>query len=174
MANCIIAQSGGPTSVINSSVVGLIDANKDLKIFDKVYAGLNGIEGILNGNIIELSSFSDEEINSFRYTPSSGLGSCRYKMKKLEESTEEYDKLLEILKAMQQDIKGLKESQERLENKIDGVVEQTADLLEFRTQITDTVQQIKIDVEAIKKDVTNVEVITASNWADIAKLKAVK
>ena len=82
--------------------------------------------------------------------------------------------ILEILKAMQQDIKGLKESQERLENKIDGVVEQTADLLEFRTKITDTVQQIKIDVEAIKKDVTNVEVITASNWADIAKLKAVK
>ena len=81
--------------------------------------------------------------------------------------------ILEILKAMQQDIKGLKESQERLENKIDGVVEQTADLLEFRTKITDTVQQIKIDVEAIKKDVTNVEVITASNWADIAKLKAV-
>lgn len=82
--------------------------------------------------------------------------------------------ILEILKAMQQDIKGLKESQERLENKIDGVVEQTADLLEFRTKITDTVQQIKIDVEAIKKDITNVEVITASNWADIAKLKAVK
>ena len=82
--------------------------------------------------------------------------------------------ILEILKAMQQDIKGLKESQERLENKIDGVVEQTADLLEFRTKITDTVQQIKIDVEAIKKDVTNVEVITASNWSDIAKLKAVK
>lgn len=82
--------------------------------------------------------------------------------------------ILEILKAMQQDIKGLKESQERLEKKIDGVVEQTADLLEFRTKITDTVQQIKIDVEAIKKDVTNVEVITASNWADIAKLKAVK
>ena len=82
--------------------------------------------------------------------------------------------ILDILKAMQQDIKGLKESQERLENKIDGVVEQTADLLEFRTKITDTVQQIKIDVEAIKKDVTNVEVITASNWADIAKLKAVK
>ena len=82
--------------------------------------------------------------------------------------------ILEILKAMQQDIKVLKESQERLENKIDGVVEQTADLLEFRTKITDTVQQIKSDVEAIKKDVTNVEVITASNWADIAKLKAVK
>ena len=99
MANCIIAQSGGPTSVINSSVVGLLQANKDINAFDKVYAGLNGIEGILNGNIIDLSSFSESEIESFRYTPSSGLGSCRYKMKKLDESTEEYDKLLEILKA---------------------------------------------------------------------------
>ena len=98
MANCIIAQSGGPTSVINSSVVGLLQANKDIKAFNKVYAGLNGIEGILNGNIIDLSSFSDSEINSFRYTPSSGLGSCRYKMKNIEESTEEYDKLLRILK----------------------------------------------------------------------------
>ncbi|EKY27340.1 6-phosphofructokinase [Clostridium celatum] len=99
MANCIIAQSGGPTSVINSSVVGLLEANNKLGVFNNVYAGLNGIEGILNGNIINLSSFSQTEINNFRYTPSSGLGSCRYKMKKLEESTDEYDRLLEILKA---------------------------------------------------------------------------
>ncbi|MDU3724320.1 MAG: 6-phosphofructokinase, partial [Clostridium celatum] len=93
MANCIIAQSGGPTSVINSSVVGLLEANNKLGVFNNVYAGLNGIEGILNGNIINLSSFSQTEINNFRYTPSSGLGSCRYKMKKLEESTDEYDRL---------------------------------------------------------------------------------
>lgn len=82
--------------------------------------------------------------------------------------------ILEILKSIQLDVKGLKESQERLETKINGVVEQTADLLEFRSEITDKVRQIKDDVEEIKKDVTNVEVITASNWADIAKLKAVK
>lgn len=99
MANCIIAQSGGPTAVINSSVVGLFNANKDLGIFNKVYAGLNGIQGILNGNIIDLTSFTDEELTNFRYTPSSGLGSCRYKMKPLEECTKEYDKLLEILRA---------------------------------------------------------------------------
>ena len=99
MANCIIAQSGGPTSVINSSVVGLYNANKELKAYNKVFAGLNGIEGILNGNIIDLTSYSDEEINKFRFTPSSGLGSCRYKMKSLDESTEEYDKLLDVLKA---------------------------------------------------------------------------
>ncbi|MGL5084144.1 MAG: 6-phosphofructokinase, partial [Clostridium sp.] len=99
MANCIIAQSGGPTSVINSSVVGLLHANNDLGIFENVYGGLNGIEGILNGNLINLTSFSHEEIQTFRYTPSSGLGSCRYKMKSIEDGTEEYDKLLEILKA---------------------------------------------------------------------------
>lgn len=100
MPNCIIAQSGGPTSVINSSVVGLIRANEEFKKYDKVYGGLNGIEGILNKNIIDLSSLTSEEIDNFRYTPSSGLGSCRYKMKSLDISTEEYDKLLEILKEL--------------------------------------------------------------------------
>lgn len=100
MPNCIIAQSGGPTSVINSSVVGLIRANEEFKVYDKVYGGLNGIEGILNKNIIDLSKMSSEEIDTFKLTPSSGLGSCRYKMKKLEESTEEYDRLLDILKSL--------------------------------------------------------------------------
>lgn len=97
MSNCIIAQSGGPTSVINSSVVGLIHANKELKAFDKVYGGLNGIEGILNKNIIDLSSKSDEEINTFRFTPSSGLGSCRYKLKDADTCADEYNKLMSIL-----------------------------------------------------------------------------
>lgn len=98
MSNCIIAQSGGPTSVINSSVVGLLNANDELKTFEKVYGGLNGIEGILNRNIIDLSSVSDEEINNFRFTPSSGLGSCRYKLKDVEFSSEEYEKLINILR----------------------------------------------------------------------------
>lgn len=98
MSNCIVAQSGGPTSVINSSVVGLIQANKDLKVYDKIYGGLNGIEGILSGKIINLSDFDSKDIIDFKYTPSSGLGSCRYKMKEISESTDEYDKLLKILK----------------------------------------------------------------------------
>lgn len=97
MANCIIAQSGGPTSVINSSVVGLLHANKELGAFDNVYGGLNGIEGILNNNIINLSEKSDEEINTFRFTPSSGLGSCRYKLQDVDSSLEEYEKLMKIL-----------------------------------------------------------------------------
>ncbi|MBD7909910.1 MULTISPECIES: 6-phosphofructokinase [Clostridium] len=100
MPNCIIAQSGGPTAVINSSVVGLLRENQKLNKFEKVYGGLNGIEGILKGNIIDLSAIPDEDINKFQYTPSSGLGSCRYKMKNIETSTEEYDKLLDILKKL--------------------------------------------------------------------------
>ena len=98
MSNCIIAQSGGPTSVINASVVGLLNANKELKAFEKVYGGLNGIEGILNNNIIDLSSISDEEIENFRFTPSSGLGSCRYKLRDINSCSEEYENLINILK----------------------------------------------------------------------------
>ena len=98
MSNCIIAQSGGPTSAINSSVVGLLNANKELKTFEKVYGGLNGIEGILNKNIIDLSLVSDEEINHFRFTPSSGLGSCRYKLKDVDSSSQEYENLIKILR----------------------------------------------------------------------------
>ena len=95
--NCIIAQSGGPTSVINSSVVGLVEANFEHKFFNNVYAGLNGIEGILNENIINLSELTKEELNLFKHTPSSGLGSCRYKLKDFNESDLEYKALINIL-----------------------------------------------------------------------------
>lgn len=95
--NCIIAQSGGPTSVINSSVAGLVEANNDLKIFNNVFAGLNGIEGILDKNIINLSELTKDQLETFKYTPSSGLGSCRYKLKNFTENEEEYTELMSIL-----------------------------------------------------------------------------
>lgn len=98
--NCIIAQSGGPTSVINASVYGLVKANKELKLYDNVYGGLNGIEGILNKTIINLSELDDLQLERFKNSPSSGLGSCRYKLKPLHESEEEYLKLLEILNSL--------------------------------------------------------------------------
>lgn len=98
MSNCIVAQSGGPTSVINSSVAGLVHANMDKNIFEKVYAGLNGVEGILNEDIIDLSSMPKEDINTFKFTPSSGLGSCRYKLKNIDESDQEYKRLIDILR----------------------------------------------------------------------------
>lgn len=81
---------------------------------------------------------------------------------------EENQKILEVNQ------KALAEGQKKLEVKLDAVVEQTADLIEFRNDITTKVDKVISDIEELRKDLTNVEVITASNWADIAKLKAVK
>lgn len=100
MRNCLIAQSGGPTTVINASVVGVFNENLRLKYYDNVYSGINGIEGILRGSIINLSEMPYDKINTFKYTPSSGLGSCRYKMKDFHEDSSEYEKLLKILDDM--------------------------------------------------------------------------
>lgn len=97
MKNCIVAQSGGPTSVINASAMGVLESNINSHYYDNVYAGINGIQGILNKHIVNLSTISYAEIKGLKYTPSSGLGSCRYKLKSFEKSTEEYLKLFEIL-----------------------------------------------------------------------------
>ncbi|NEU04629.1 6-phosphofructokinase [Clostridium senegalense] len=97
MKNCLIAQSGGPTSVINSSVIGVFEKNLTYKKFDSVYAGINGIEGILNENIVNLSEINKDIVCNLKYTPSSGLGSCRYKLENANSSKEEYIKLFELL-----------------------------------------------------------------------------
>lgn len=98
MKNCIVAQSGGPTSVINASAMGVLEESINSHYYDNVYAGINGIAGILNDHIVNLSSIDYDEVKGLKYTPSSGLGSCRYKLKPFEKSTEEYIKLFEILK----------------------------------------------------------------------------
>lgn len=98
MRNCIVAQSGGPTSVINASFLGVLDENNKLNYYDNVYAGLNGIEGILAKKIVNLSEIPYHELEGFKYTPASGLGSCRYKMKNFNTNEEEYKKLMEIFK----------------------------------------------------------------------------
>jgi ATP-dependent phosphofructokinase / diphosphate-dependent phosphofructokinase len=97
MRNCLIAQSGGPTAVINSSVIGVVEENNSLKYFDTIYAGINGIEGILNKNIIDLTKFSEDELEYVRFTPSSALGSCRYKLKNYTECNKEYKLFFHIL-----------------------------------------------------------------------------
>lgn len=96
MKNCVIAQSGGPTSVINSSVMGLLSKNNETRYFDTVYAGINGIEGILKEDFYDLNQLSDAEIQRIKHTPSAALGSCRYKLKNYEDSKEEYKRLFEI------------------------------------------------------------------------------
>lgn len=98
MRNCLIAQSGGPTAVINASVVGVVLENYKNNYYDKVYAGLNGIEGILNRKLIDMCSFSIEELNLLKHTPSAALGSCRYKLKNHSEALKEYENFFQILK----------------------------------------------------------------------------
>jgi 6-phosphofructokinase len=96
MKNCLIAQSGGPTAVINSSVIGILEENNLQKYFHKVYAAVNGIEGVLKRKIINLSTFDKKESDTFKHTPSSGLGSCRYKLKNISESIDEYSSIFQI------------------------------------------------------------------------------
>ncbi|HIP81344.1 MAG TPA: 6-phosphofructokinase [Leucothrix mucor] len=98
--NAFYAQSGGVTAVINASACGVIQTAK--KFPDKigtVYAGANGIIGALTENLIDTSKESDEDIAALLHTPSGAFGSCRYKMKSLEENKEEYDRLIEVFKA---------------------------------------------------------------------------
>lgn len=98
MNNCLIAQSGGPTSVINASVTGLLEANSDNNIYDTVYGGLYGIEGIMENKFINLSNLSKEDLFNFKHTPSSGLGSCRYKLKKSVKAVKNMKKYLILSK----------------------------------------------------------------------------
>ncbi|MCM8711318.1 6-phosphofructokinase [Clostridium sp. SYSU_GA19001] len=98
MINCLVAQSGGPTAVINSSFIGVLDQALESKCYDNVYAGINGIEGILQNKLINLSKIPYNQLQGLKYTPSSALGSCRYKMKDYQKDTSEYKKLFSILK----------------------------------------------------------------------------
>lgn len=95
MGNCLIAQSGGPSAVINGSLAGVIRANQLNKKFDKVLGGLHGIEGVLAGNFFDLTNLSSEEIKLLRQTPSSALGTCRYKLKR--DQKQDFEKLNKIL-----------------------------------------------------------------------------
>ena len=98
MKNIIVGQSGGPTAVINSSVVGVYEEAKKLGI-EKVYGMVHGIEGFLNDNIIDLDSYLNDKdnIELLKRTPSAFLGSCRYKLPKIEGNEEVYEKIFKIL-----------------------------------------------------------------------------
>jgi 6-phosphofructokinase len=95
MSNCLVGQSGGPTSVINATVAGIVKANQMNPIYDHVYGGLNGIEGILNERFVDLTNMTEEENKILRQTPSSALGSCRYKLKR--DNVADFEKLIKIL-----------------------------------------------------------------------------
>ncbi len=97
--NIVVGQSGGPTAAINSSLAGVFAAGKKL-CTGKVYGMVNGVEGLLQEKIVDMSEklISDADVEVLKRTPSSYLGSCRYKLPTVENGKEVYDKLFEIFK----------------------------------------------------------------------------
>jgi 6-phosphofructokinase len=99
-ANAFYAQSGGVTAVINASACGVLEtARKHKKKIAKVYAGRAGILGALREELIDTSKESAKDIAQLRYTPSGAFGSCRYKLRSLEENEREYQRLIEVFQA---------------------------------------------------------------------------
>lgn len=98
--NAFYAQSGGVTAVINASACAVIEtARKHGDQIGTVYAGHNGIIGALTEELIDTAQDSDETISALRHTPSGAFGSCRFKLKSLEENRQEYERLIEVFKA---------------------------------------------------------------------------
>ena len=96
--NIVVGQSGGPTAVINSSVAGVYAAAKKLGV-KKIYGMVHGIEGFLQDNLVDLGEYLDDEtgIELLKRTPSAFLGSCRFKMPKIEGHEDVYEKVFEIM-----------------------------------------------------------------------------
>lgn len=98
--NVFYAQSGGVTAVINATACGLIETARQYKNkIGRVYAGCNGIIGALNEDLIDTNKESTKEIGGLRYMPGGAFGSCRYKLKSLDDNRAQYERILEVFKA---------------------------------------------------------------------------
>lgn len=98
--NAFYAQSGGVTAVINASAAAVIETAREYRdIIGKVYAGRNGILGALREELIDTGKESRAAINALKHTPGGAFGSCRYKLKSLEESRDQYERLIEVFRA---------------------------------------------------------------------------
>jgi len=98
--NAFYAQSGGVTAVINATACGLIQAaRRHPDRIGKVYAGRDGIIGALTEDLIDTSLETDEAIARLRSTPGGAFGSCRYKLKSVDEHRAQYERLIEVFKA---------------------------------------------------------------------------
>ena len=95
---CIIGQSGGPTSVINASAYGAIKTALENESITRVLGALNGIKGVLDDTLIDMGKEDPAELALMKHTPSSALGSCRYKLKNPDEDDTDYKRILEIFK----------------------------------------------------------------------------
>lgn len=93
--NCLVAQSGGPTAVINASIAGVVNEALNYECIEEIYGGLNGVLGILNEDLIDLANESQQAIRGLQYTPGAALGTCRYKLKK----ASDFERVLKVFEA---------------------------------------------------------------------------
>lgn len=103
MFNVAVAQSGGPTAAINSSLAGVFSGASGCREIDGVYGMLNGIEGAIGGNYVDLSKLltSRYDIDLLKRTPSTILGSCRYKLKDYREDSSDYEMIAETFRRLE-------------------------------------------------------------------------
>lgn len=102
VGNLLVAQSGGPTVVINASVAGVVQEAGKHDFIEEIYGGLNGILGILNEELIDLNDEKARSIEGLKYTPGAALGTCRYKIdfkKKPEKAAQDMDRLFAVFQA---------------------------------------------------------------------------
>ncbi len=96
--NMVVAQSGGPTPVINSSLKGILEAAREFDEIGTVYGARHGIEGVLKEELLDLSAQPAEEVALLRFTPAAGsIGTCRYKLKPSQK--EDFDRVIEVFRA---------------------------------------------------------------------------
>ena len=95
---CVFGQSGGPTSVINASFYGAVTAALEAKQITRVLGAANGIQGILNDVLYDIGQEKPTELKRLLNTPSSALGSCRYKLKDPDVDDTDFKRILEIFK----------------------------------------------------------------------------
>ncbi|MDO4867061.1 MAG: 6-phosphofructokinase [Clostridia bacterium] len=95
---CIIGQSGGPSAVINASAYGAIKTALECEDITQVLGALHGIKGVLDDDLIDMGKEDPAELSYMKYTPSSALGSCRYKLADPDVDDTDYKRILEIFK----------------------------------------------------------------------------
>ena len=102
VGNLLVAQSGGPTAVINASLAGVIQEAGRHDDIEEIYGGANGILGVLNEELIDINEEKARTIQGLRYSPAAGLGTCRYKIdfkKKPEQAARDMDRLFAVFEA---------------------------------------------------------------------------
>ena len=104
--NIAAAQSGGPTCAINASLAGVFSEASRNEQIDKIYGSINGIEGIINDRLVEISSIikSNKDLELLKLTPSTVLGSCRFKLPDADDNSEVYEKIISCFKRNNIDI----------------------------------------------------------------------